>query len=183
MSQNQTAFTIRRRNDDDLGACAEALIEVHRTDGYPVEGVADPRAWLQPDGLIQAWVADQPPVVGHVLLTEPRREDVVSIWTRHADNDGQAVAVLGRLFVVRAARHRSAGALLTRAAMTGAAEQGLRLLLDVMNKDTAAIRLYERLGWTRIGTAVHRYGNGQEILAYCYVAPTVETILREAQSA
>jgi hypothetical protein len=38
--------TVRPRADADLPATAAALVEVHRSDGHPVEGVDDPRGWL-----------------------------------------------------------------------------------------------------------------------------------------
>jgi hypothetical protein len=38
--------TIRSRADSDLPEAAAALVGVHRGDGYPVEGVDDPRRWL-----------------------------------------------------------------------------------------------------------------------------------------
>ena len=55
--------------------------------------------------------------------------------------------------------------------MEFAKRQGLRLVLDVMTKDTDAIRLYERLGWARIGETTHRYGDGLRTPAVCYVSP------------
>jgi ribosomal protein S18 acetylase RimI-like enzyme len=44
-------------------------------------------------------------------------------------------------------------------------------VLDVMTKDTAAIRLYERLGWQKIGEASHHFGDGQRTAALCFVSP------------
>jgi hypothetical protein len=38
--------TVRPRADADLPATAAALVEVHHSDGHPVEGVDDPRGWL-----------------------------------------------------------------------------------------------------------------------------------------
>ena len=40
-----------------------------------------------------------------------------------------------------------------------------------MTKDAAATRLYERLGWRRIGTTKHDDGHGHTVDAYCYVGP------------
>jgi ribosomal protein S18 acetylase RimI-like enzyme len=40
-----------------------------------------------------------------------------------------------------------------------------------MTKDTAAIRLYERLGWQHIGEVSHHFGADQQIPAVCYVWP------------
>lgn len=170
ISEVSSPLSIRSRRDTDLDACIAALVQVHSTDGYPVEGVTNPRAWLIPAGLLKAWVALMPNVVGHVSLTEPRGEDAVSLWAQHHDTDDRPAAVLGRLFVVKAARGQAAGEQLVRAAMTDAAQYGRPLVLDVMTKDAAAIRLYERLGWNRIGTATHSYGNDQHVDAYCYAA-------------
>ncbi|MGI5195606.1 GNAT family N-acetyltransferase [Streptomyces sp. CA-288835] len=81
------------------------------------------------------------------------------------------MAVGARLFVAPEARHEGLGERLMQAANTYARERGLRVVLDVMAKDTAAIRLYERLGMQRIGTSRHAYGDGKQIEAICYVSP------------
>lgn len=141
-----------------------------------MEGVADPAAWLQPPTLIRAWVAEfDGEIVGHVLITAPASsDDAVQLWHKQNPQAPDGLAVLGRLFVVSTARSRTVGERLVRAAMTSASEHDLRLLLDVMDKDTAAIRLYKRLGWERIGTATHRFGDGEQVTAFCYVAPSAD---------
>ena len=165
--------TIRRRTTADLNAAAVALVEVHRTDGYPVEGVDDPTAWLLSPHQIAAWVAElHGNIVGHVALTEPQPDDAAAtIWMAHPENRGEHTAVLGRLFVLSRARGHALGEQLARAATDYAHQHGLRLVLDVMTKDSAAVRLYERLGWQRIGTTQHDDGHGNSIDAYCYVSP------------
>ncbi|MFB9906809.1 GNAT family N-acetyltransferase [Allokutzneria oryzae] len=167
------ATDVRVRLQDDLPSCAQALVEVHRSDGYPVEGVADPIGWLTPPTLIRAWVAEKDgSIVGHVLLTTPQEgDDAARLWQSQSAND-EKIAVLGRLFVLSTARGHSFGEHLMRAATEYAQQQNMRLVLDVMDKDKAAIRLYERLGWQRIGTAYHQFGEGQSIPAFCYVSPT-----------
>lgn len=102
----------------------------------------------------------------------PRGEDAVTLWTDQSGDDEQHIAVLARLFVVRDARKQALGEQLVRTAMHYALRHNRRLVLDVMAKDTAAIRLYERLGWQRTGEATHTYGNGQQIQAICYVTQT-----------
>jgi ribosomal protein S18 acetylase RimI-like enzyme len=57
------------------------------------------------------------------------------------------------------------------AATEYATQRGLRLVLDVMLEDTAAMKSYERLGWRRIGTAEHDNGHGQTLHALRYVSP------------
>ncbi|GGL09777.1 GNAT family N-acetyltransferase [Streptomyces flaveus] len=134
-------------------------MKVHAEDGYPVEGVDDPEAWLTPPELLAAWVAVRGErVVGHAALTRPSGEDAVALWLDKSQDSEAQLAVGARLFVAPEARHEGLGERLMKAANTYARERGLRVVLDVMAKDTAAIRLYECLGMQRIGTSTHAYG-------------------------
>lgn len=163
---------IRPFQDTDLADVAMALIEVHATDGYPVEGVDQPKAWLRSPNVIASWVGEfGGAIVGHVALMHPQGEEAVSLWTQQSGDSEDEIAVLARLFVVREARKHAVGERLIQAAMSYGNQHGLSLVLDVMTKDAAAIRLYERLGWREIGRAPHPYGEGQSIEAVCYVAP------------
>ncbi|MFB7647214.1 GNAT family N-acetyltransferase [Streptomyces sp. NPDC056084] len=163
---------VRPFEADDLQGAANALVEVHETDGYPVEGVRDPQAWLRSDDVMAAWVAEaEGEIVGHIALMRPQGEEAVSLWIEQTGDNEEHVVVLARLFVVRAAREHATGRSLVEAAMAYANAKGLRLVLDVMTKDAAAMRLYERLGWREIGEATHHYGSGQSIQAVCYVSP------------
>ncbi|WP_405506911.1 GNAT family N-acetyltransferase [Streptomyces cyaneofuscatus] len=163
--------TIRPIEDADVPGAAAALIEVHATDGYPVEGVDDPEAWITPPGVVKAWVAHREGVVGHIAIMKAEGEKAVALWQQQSGEDEARIGVLARLFVVRSARKHAVGESLMRAAMDYAEENDLRLVLDVMDKDEAAIRLYERLGWQFIGGATHQFGDGQQIPAKCYVWP------------
>ncbi len=164
---------IRPRADVDLPAAAAALVAVHRSDGYPVEGVDDPHGWLVSPHQLAAWVAElDGHLVGHVALSEPQPDDAAAtIWTNTAGERASQAAVLGRLFVLPEARGHAIGERLVRTATDYAHAHGRRLVLDVMTKDTSAIRLYERLGWRRIGTTQHEDGHGHAVDAYCYVGP------------
>ncbi|MGL5829446.1 MAG: GNAT family N-acetyltransferase [Angustibacter sp.] len=149
--------TIRPRTDDDLPALAAALVEVHAIDGYPVEGVDNPLAWLDLPNAIGTWTADldgRP--VGHVALTEPGPGDEAP--RLFAEQHGsEPTAVLGRLFVSPTARGQGLAEQLVRTAMDAAATAGRRAVLDVMRKDRAAIRLYQRLGWSALGIFDHHH--------------------------
>jgi len=163
---------VRERTPADIPAAAAALVEVHRTDGYPVEGVAAPTRWITATDQIRAWVAElDNQIVGHVTISKPQPDDAAAqLWAAHPDCTGR-IAVLGRLFVLPTARGHAIGRRLVEAAQAAAHTDGLRLVLDVMTKDTAAIALYEHLGWRRIGTTDHDDGLGRTIAAYCYVSP------------
>ncbi|MGC9544103.1 GNAT family N-acetyltransferase [Streptomyces sp. UG1] len=143
---------VRPFEDTDLPGAATALTDVHATDGYPVEGVAHPEAWLRSDDVLASWVAESGQrIVGHVAVMRPRGEGAVSLWTERSGADEHRIGVLARLFVVRDARKRTVGERLVRTAMDYGLSHNRRLVLDVMVRDTAALRLYERLGWRRTG--------------------------------
>ncbi|MFI5792078.1 GNAT family N-acetyltransferase [Streptomyces sp. NPDC051677] len=163
---------IRRFEDTDLLGTAAALTDVHATDGYPVEGVARPEEWLRSQDVLASWVAQAGRrIVGRVAVMRPRGEGAVSLWVEQSGDDEQRIGVLARLFVVRDAGGRAVGERLVRTAMGYGLSHDRRLVLDVMVKDAAAMRLYERLGWLRTGHVAHPYGQGQGIEAACYVAP------------
>jgi ribosomal protein S18 acetylase RimI-like enzyme len=168
---------IRPRRDSDIPEATKALVKVHERDGYPVEGVGEPESWLTPPDLLKAWVAElDGRIVGHVALSHPSGEDAVALWQEQSGASESEVAVLARLFVAPEARRMALGRRLTQAAMEYATEEDLRLVLDVMTKDTSAMRLYEALGWQRIGTSKHAYGEGQQTDAICYVSPAPTTV-------
>lgn len=161
---------VRPRTTADIQQAAAVLVAVHTSDGYPVEGVEDPEQWLCPEGTLGAWVAlADGRVIGHAVVARPAGEDAVGIWAERSGESEEGIGVLARLFVLREARKRSAGELLVRAAEDFALSRGMRLVLDVMVKDAAAIRLYERLGWREIGRVVHRFGAADAVDALAFV--------------
>jgi ribosomal protein S18 acetylase RimI-like enzyme len=167
------ALVVRPRRDSDLGVLAGVLVEVHAVDGYPVEGVDDPGAWLRSDHELGAWVAEADGIpVGHVALTEPGPGDTAAeLWTRLENIPTDAVAVLGRLFVSPAARGQHLGAKLATAATEHAHRLGRRAVLDVMAKDVAAIHTYEALGWQLLGRFKHHFSHGRSVPALGYASP------------
>ncbi|MFE7030315.1 GNAT family N-acetyltransferase [Streptomyces sp. NPDC057621] len=93
------------------------------------------------------------------------------MWAQQSGEPEDRIAVLARLFVVKAGRKHALGEALMRAAMSFGRKHRVRLVLDVMTKDTAAMRLYEHLGWQAIGRTSHHFGAGGSIGAVCYVSP------------
>jgi ribosomal protein S18 acetylase RimI-like enzyme len=118
-----------------MGGCVSALAAVHATSGYPTNWPSDPERWLNPSGMIAAWIAcARDEVVGHVLVREA--------------SDGKAE--MGRLFVHPDARVRGVASSLVRRVMKWAMAERLSLVLEVNADLHPAIALYERLGWHRI---------------------------------
>ncbi|MGW2154971.1 GNAT family N-acetyltransferase [Nonomuraea sp. NPDC001699] len=147
-------MSVRLRTPADLDACAAALRLVHNADRYPVDWPADPLGWLTPQGLLSAWVAvTEDQVLGHVgLAGTPEGPEVT------------------RLFVAPAARGRGLAPLLldtVRKAADGP------VLLEVSDEGRAAVALYERLGWRRVGSTRARWLNaaGEPALLHHYVSP------------
>ncbi|MFI9594456.1 GNAT family N-acetyltransferase [Nonomuraea sp. NPDC052265] len=145
---------IRPRTPADLDACAGALALVHTADRYPVDWPPDPHGWLTPHGLLRAWVAvEEGQVLGHVGLADT--------------TEGPEVT---RLFVAPAARGRGLAALLLETVRKAA---GAPVLLEVSDEGRAAVALYERLGWRRVGSTRARWLNaaGEPALLHHYVSP------------
>jgi ribosomal protein S18 acetylase RimI-like enzyme len=168
-------IVIRRRQDSDVTACAELLREVYELDGYPVEGVADAVGWMYPEGLIAAWVAGPPgEVLGHAAVCEPQEDDAAArMLTDRTGIQPTNIAVLARLFVGPRARNRGAGKQLAEAALRHTVEIGRSAVFDVMEKDTSAIRIYERMGCVLLGRTSHRIAGDKTVPALCYAGPGV----------
>lgn len=163
---------IRERHSSDIPALAAALIAVHQEDGYPVEGVDNPTTWLSPGHLLGAWTAtlDGQPV-GHVALASPGPgDDAARILTELDGTTPDHIAVLGRLFILPSARGHALGLSLAEAATKKANQLHRRVVFDVMEKDRAAIRMYERAGAQLLGTFNHCYGDALREPARAYVA-------------
>ncbi|SDX83480.1 Acetyltransferase (GNAT) family protein [Modestobacter sp. DSM 44400] len=145
---------IHGRRPDDLPACVETLTRVHVAAGYPSVWPADPEAWLDPPGLLAAWVVrrgasdDGGSVLGHVAITA----DVDPVFPAATGRPLDQLAAVTRLFV-DPAEQRSGGARALLAPATAAsAELDRRLVLDVVADAGPALALYQRLGWEQVGT-------------------------------
>lgn len=170
---------IRPTVPGDLDALSAALKQVHRTDGYPVEGVSDPKGWLHLPAALGQWTAlleGEP--VGHVGMVPAVPDDVPPSILAEIEGVSLAeTAVLARLFVAPSARGQALGGELIRVVEQEAQSMNLRLTLEVLTKDRSAIALYEKRGWTILSTFDHEYGNGCRMPAIGMVAPRKNTHL------
>ncbi len=140
---------LRPRRADDLPACVSALRAVHLADGYPLRWPEDPGSWLSPSVPLRTWVAEEAgAILGHVALCPVAADDpLLAILARPSGEVGE----IKRLFVVPSARRRHLGTELLAVASAAAAAIGLVPVLEVLERDEAAIYLYERLGWKLVG--------------------------------
>ncbi|MEU3459597.1 GNAT family N-acetyltransferase [Streptomyces sp. NPDC006733] len=164
---------MRRRDASDLDACVRALTEVHAGDGYPVDWPEHPGAWLNHPSQFAAWVAERDGVVvGHIALSRSGEGDAApALWSRRTGAPTAGTAVIGRLFVAPGARGHRVGARLMEQAVRDARERALHPVLDVVTSDTAAVALYERLGWSLLGTVDQQWGPARTVTVHCYAAP------------
>jgi GNAT superfamily N-acetyltransferase len=133
--------TIRERAAGDLAGCIELLAAVHRHDSYPLNWPADPRLWLCPPDVLHAWIAtaDNAAIVGHIAVHGAASAELRA---------SRPYASVSRLFVSPAFRRDLVATRLLQQARRWAADQGIDLILDVVDSQrSAAIALYERTGW------------------------------------
>lgn len=167
---DSSAVMVRQpRHEPELAA---VLRRVYEADGYPVEGIAEPIAWLHTPQQLRSWtalVAGKP--VGHVTLFKASSEDdAATLWLEQERGDIEDLALVGRLFVDPSARRLGLATKLMKTAIQYAHTRGLAVAFDVVEKDTAAMSLYEGMGCEQIGTVTHRY-SGDTIAARVYVVP------------
>jgi GNAT superfamily N-acetyltransferase len=169
---DDTRISIRERRADDLDAVVSALARITASDGYPGYPPRDPAAWLSRPDVLRSWVAERDgDLVGHVSLRHSPDHRAIELWCEATGRDPAGCVVLARLFVVPAARGTGLGRRLVAVACAEAERLGRHPVLDVAHDGHAAIRLYERLGWVRLGSyeQPHRY-RPTEFL-HCYAAP------------
>jgi ribosomal-protein-alanine N-acetyltransferase len=124
-------LTIRARTDNDLDALTAVLQESHVTDRYPVMSEHVSAAWLTHKGN-PAWVAElDGAVVGHAAVA----------------GVPPGPLELTRLVVASSARGFGAANALLDAVEQYAASVGCEVYLEVLEHNSAAMKLYERRGW------------------------------------
>jgi len=163
---------IRPREDGDIAACVELLREVHELDGYPRYLPGDIEAFLiQPDAYA-CWVAElDGAVAGHVALAPTTSLAAMKIASDALGRPADELGVVARLFVSGRARGTGAGRRLLGTAAADATARGLWPVLDVTTDAAAAIALYERCGWTRVGTATIVFRGGRTLDEHVYLGP------------
>lgn len=143
---------------------------------YPPYRPADLAAFLTPPDLLGAWVADAGGlVVGHVANHATSSPEVMAAAVASTDRPESGLAVLARLLVEPEHRGTGVAESLVRRAEQEAHASGRWPVLDVALHFTAAIRTYERLGWTRAATVTVVPRVGEPFREHVYVGPAPPT--------
>lgn len=169
-------MSTRARRSDDSDVCIALMADVHAVDSYPLHWPDDPRAWLTPNGLLVAWVAEyEHRLIGHVALRSATGVSAASaaVWSGATGLPPDQIAVIARLLVAPDARGHGVGAALLDEACAEGRSRGLWPVLDVIDHNRSAIALYERKGWRRVASVPAMWAqtsSGQPLLHY-YIAP------------
>lgn len=151
--------------------CAELAATTHRVDGYPMELEDDIDEFLAPDGQVAAWVGLRGAAVeGHVALHQSRSSAVLELVGATLGPEVQS-GVVSRLMVAPAARGQGLGIRLLHVATEAAHGRGLHPVLDVVTTYGAAIRMYERAGWERVGVMKVAMPSGATVDEFVFVGP------------
>lgn len=164
---------IRDREPSDRDALLRLVRVVHESDDYPARLPGDLGAFVYDPGAAGAWVSatDEGAVVGHVALHRHSTPGVLDLASEALDRQADDLLVVARLLVHPDYRRRGVGAALLGHATAAARRSGARAILDVATHYAAAIALYERVGWLRIGTVTADIGLGAPLQEHVYVAP------------
>ncbi len=152
----------------------EALARrVHQLDRYPVylpDG--DVLAFVVSDRALGAWVALlDGQVVGHVALHARSSPGVVALAASELQIPAPRCGVVARLLVAPEQRGTGLGHRLLDHATEQCRQRGLTPILDVVEGNQAAIALYERVGWRRLGMVSFTLPDGSELREHVYAAP------------
>lgn len=167
-------MTILVRHADPRDAAP--LVELARAVGSEPEGwLVTEGAWRSPVGERRYLRALRRSLDGAVLVAELDGEIVGRLSVARDPHPASAhVADLG-VMVARDRRRRGVGRALMEAAESWARESGVRKLeLHVFPHNTAAIALYEGLGYRREGIRQEHYRRGTQLVDAILMAKTVE---------
>jgi ribosomal protein S18 acetylase RimI-like enzyme len=165
-------LTVTHRQPEDLAACVELLQSTQGLDTYPVIWPKDPPRWLASPKQLAAWVARDgtPEVVGYVAMHPVGNDPAADVWAEATGAEPERMMVVSRLIVSPSRRRTGIGEALLDAASRHAYEHGAVPELDVARHNADAIRLYERLGWRRVGQL--ELDLGRPITFIAYVGPS-----------
>lgn len=140
---------LRRRRPKDLGACQRLLRVVFYERQYPVYWPDAPRAWLDGEDLLGAWVVErQGEILGHVGISRVGLDVASAVrWREITGHPASELAAVSRLFVRRRVREQGIGTALLNLAAAEIRAHGLMPVLEVVSLSSDAVTLVDQCGW------------------------------------
>lgn len=168
-----SGMLVRPRRDADADALLRIAKRVHALDGYPPYLPSeDVRAFLFSEAPLGAWVVvvnGEP--IGQVTLHPRTSQPAMALAIEALAINTDQLAVVARLLVSPYHRRRGAARALLGTAARAAVDRGWWPILDVATTLHAAIALYERCGWSRVGEVDVVLPTGAAIREVVYLAP------------
>jgi ribosomal protein S18 acetylase RimI-like enzyme len=171
MLDNNTV-TIRVRDSSDVPTLIRILTDVHNLTKYPVDGPSSfPARFQSPNALISIVALYDNELAGHVELQPATvlSPAITKALASHAPID--SFATLVSLFVDPKFQGKGIGTRLIDEAVAYGKNERKRLALIVLEKDTTAIRMYEKMGWERGVEYFYETIQGVKYRAFSYLAP------------
>jgi GNAT superfamily N-acetyltransferase len=166
------AIELRVREVGDLEGCVALTRLIHDVDRYPLILQANVGKFLTSPRLVVAWVAQRGGrIVGHVALHLGSSSPMASMVSEALSVEPDLVGVVSRLMVAPSVRRSGVGRRLLGTAAGEAVRRGLTPALDVVTSHVAAIALFERARWQRIGTINLAIPGCDRVDEYVYVGP------------
>ena len=156
-------MNIRSRVDADTDHLVELAQMIRARDAYPRVLLGSLRDFIVSKDALGAWVAVDDevtagppgnPILGHVALHSRSTTPVMTLASEATGRAHHELGVVARLMVAPSARRMGLGRRLLDVATAAASSKGRLAVLDVVREDRAAIALYDRCGWTRVGQVV-----------------------------
>lgn len=163
---------VRRRRSKDLAPAARLLRVVHAEGRYPVPWPDSPRAWLDGDDVLDAWVLEsQGEMLGHIAVVKVGLDPVTALrWREVTAREPSELAGISRFFVRHKARGKGIGSALLDVAVADIRARGLVPVIDVTSASPDAIRLLESRGWRMIAMYPMNEKDS-DLTTYFYAAP------------
>jgi GNAT superfamily N-acetyltransferase len=163
------SVTIRPRELSDVPALIDILTGVYNLTKYPVDGPPSFPARFTSTNALRSLVAlYDGKVAGHAEIQDASKHPPV---VTESLVPLSAHAAFVSLFVDPKFQGKGIGAKLTNEAVAWGKANGKRLVLIVLDKDVAATRMYEKLGWERGKEYPYETKEGKKYGATMFMAP------------
>jgi GNAT superfamily N-acetyltransferase len=173
MASNENV-RIRLRTSSDVPTLIKILNAVYDLTKYPVDGPASFSGRFRSPKALQSFVALQGgTLTGHAELQDATTMNPAVVNAIMNLGPIESYAALVSLFVDPAMQGKGIGVRLVEEAISWGRANGRRLVLIVLDKDKAAIRMYEKMKWMRLEGVEYDYETSQcaKHRAFTYLAP------------
>lgn len=148
------------------------LRRTHQEDGYPTYWPKDPDRFVAPPYERTAWVAVLDAVlVGHIAVHDASQDPAHSMAAEAAGDARPQLAAVGRLFTSSEHRRRGVAGSLLDQAVDAAHHDGRRPFLNVVQRLTGAVALYERSGWINLGPLSITFADSNSLELFAFLGP------------